>query len=62
MNRANTRRGGYYTVLIKTDDGRQIPYSVFATSDYHAARIVKEETGYLAQSHDVEGPMGMFNF
>lgn len=54
MNKTNGQRDGYYTVLINIDDGRQIPYRVLATSDYHAARIVKDETGYLAKWRDVE--------
>ena len=53
--------GAFYTVMIDlgTDEGK-IPYSVFAKSDFHAARIVKNETGYLASQHEVEGPYTKF--
>lgn len=48
-------RGGYYTVYMRLD-GIVIPYTVFALSDYHAARVVREETGYMAAQSDIEGP------
>lgn len=48
-------KGGYYTVHVDME-GMRMPYIVFAVSDYHAARKVREETGYLARQHDVEGP------
>jgi hypothetical protein len=48
--------GGYYTVLIETNAQRKIPYVVFARSDYQAARIVRDETGHMAQQRDIEGP------
>lgn len=48
-------KNGYYTVHIQAGLHR-IPYTVYAESDYHAARQVREETGYLAQQDDVEGP------
>lgn len=46
---------GYYTVSIEAGN-EKIPYTVFALSDYHAARLVREETGYLARPHEIEGP------
>ena len=55
------QKGGYYTVHVEVD-GKKIPYIVFAASDYHAARMVKNETGYLADQHDVEGPYSRFWF
>jgi hypothetical protein len=50
--------GGYYTVLVARESGdvQKTPYVVFALSDYHAARIVRAETGYLARETEVEGP------
>ena len=58
MDRAEkNNKSGYYTVNI-TNAGRRIPYVVFASSDYHAARLVRHETGYLAQAQDIEGPYG----
>ena len=58
MSGTNTKGDGYYTVMIDTgeDDHCKIPYSVFAASDYHAARIVKDRTGHLANQNEVEGP------
>lgn len=50
---------GYYTVNINLGQER-VPYVVYATSDYHAARLVRNETGYLASQHDVEGPYSRF--
>lgn len=47
---------GYYTVNIDTDDGKKVPYIVYASSDFIAARMVHEETGYMAKQHEVEGP------
>ena len=48
---------GYYTVLVEGyTPGAKIPYIVQAASDYHAARIVKAETGYIVNERDVEGP------
>jgi len=52
-------KGGYYTVHVEME-GQRMPYIVFAISDYHAARQVREETGYLARQHDVEGPRHIF--
>ena len=48
-------KGGFYTVNLAVN-GRAIPYIVFATSDFQAAKKVKEETGYAAKQEDVEGP------
>ena len=54
-------QGGYYTVLVDMGvAGCKVPYVVFAASDYHAARIVRDETGYLALQHDIEGPYARF--
>lgn len=47
--------GGYYTVHLNVE-GKKIPYIVFARSEYHAARRVREATGYLALDKDVQGP------
>ncbi len=53
----NTKSVGYYTVMINFgSDEQKLPYKVFAASDYHAAKIVREKTGYLASEIDVEGP------
>ena len=53
----NNVKAGYYTVMIDTGTNNiKIPYQVFASSDFHAAKIVKEETGYLVTEHDVDGP------
>lgn len=50
-------RSGYYTVQVSFDGlKKKIPYIVFANSDYQAAKIVKDETGYMAPQHDVQGP------
>jgi len=46
---------GYYTVRIAAGS-EEVPYTVFAASDYHAARLVREETGYLPHPHEIEGP------
>ena len=53
-----TAKGGYYTVMVGPERAqeRKVPYIVFAASDYHAARIVRDRTGYLAREHEVEGP------
>lgn len=48
-------KGAYFTVNI-TAAGQRHPYVVFAQSDFQAARIVRQETGYMAGQHDVEGP------
>lgn len=59
--KANTEKGikmnknGYYTVNIEVS-GQVMPYTVFAQSEYQAARKVREETGYLARDYQVEGP------
>lgn len=50
-----SQKRGYYTVNIEAQ-GRKIPYVVFAASDFHAARLVRHETGYAASESDVEGP------
>ncbi len=52
---ADTAKGGYYTVNLDIE-GKKIPYIVFARSHFHAARRVKEATGYVATDKDVEGP------
>jgi hypothetical protein len=52
-------KSGYYTVHVDMG-GQKIPYIVFAASDYHAARLVKDETGCLVTQHDVEGPHARF--
>lgn len=49
------QKGGYYTVQLEMD-GAKIPYTVFAVSDYHAARMIKTETGYMARQTEIEGP------
>lgn len=46
---------GFYTVFVKAE-GTKLPYTVFALSDYHAARLINQATGYLASQKDVEGP------
>lgn len=46
---------GYYTVFVGTGVTK-LPYTVFALSDYHAARLINQATGYLAAQHDIEGP------
>ena len=56
MNQSNAKYCGYYTVFINAGEGRQMPFNVFATSDYHAAKIVRDKTGFLAHAHDVSGP------
>lgn len=48
-------KAGYYTVHIMSGADK-IPYTIFADSDYHAARLIKRETGYLASQEDVDGP------
>lgn len=58
MNQAQVK-GGYYTVHIGVGD-EKLPYIVFAKSDFHAARMVRLETGYVAQEHEVEGPYERF--
>lgn len=52
-------KGGYYTVHIDIG-GQKLPYIVFAASDYHAARMVRNETGYMAGQQDIEGPYQRF--
>jgi len=54
-----TTRGGYFTVHIN-NAGQRHPYIVFATSDFQAAKIVKQQTGHMASQHDVEGPYDRF--
>ena len=56
---AATAQGGYFTVNIPVN-GEKMPYVVFARSDFQAARIVRDETGYMADQHDVEGPYSRF--
>lgn len=53
---SHSDQGGFYTVLIGTDGGARLPYVVFAASDYHAARLVRDETGFMASEKDIEGP------
>ncbi len=48
-------KSGYFTVNIPAAGGMR-PYVVFAKSDFQAARIVKQETGYMPLQQDVEGP------
>ncbi len=55
MKNEQTPKGGYYTVTVDVEGSKQ-PYIVFAASDFHAARMVRHETGYMAQEHEVEGP------
>lgn len=54
----NKQSGKYYTVLVNADNATQkkIPYLVFAASDYQAARIIRDEIGYMAHQRDIEGP------
>lgn len=52
-------QGGYFTVNIPAASGT-LPYVVYAKSDYQAARIVKQETGYMPVQQDVEGPFHRF--
>ncbi len=52
---ASMPKGGYFTVNIASA-GQSHPYIVFAQSDFQAARIVRQETGFMASQHDVEGP------
>ncbi len=56
MEQQQRDKRGYYTVHIESE-GTKIPYIVFASSDYHAARLIKDETGYLASKGDVIGPL-----
>ena len=58
-NQQQAYKGGYYTVHIDVEGAKQ-PYIVFAASDFHAARMVRSETGYMAQQHEVEGPYQRF--
>jgi hypothetical protein len=49
--------GGFYSVMITGYNGfAKIPYVVFATSDWQAARLVREATGYTARPQEVDGP------
>ena len=52
-------KGGYYTVTLDLE-GQKIPYTVYAVSDYQAARIVKQEMGIMVREQDVEGPFQRF--
>lgn len=56
---ASAARGGYFTVNIN-NAGQRHPYIVFATSDFQAAKIVKQQTGHMACQNDVEGPYERF--
>ncbi len=56
---ATPARGGYFTVNINSA-GQRHPYIVFATSDFQAAKLVKQQTGHMASQHDVEGPYDRF--
>lgn len=49
--------GGYYTVLVGDAADNKTPHFVFAASDYHAARLIHLETGYLPRESDVQGPL-----
>lgn len=51
----DTGKGGYFTVHVG-EGAQKVPYIIFATSDYHAARLVRHQTGYMAAEHEVEGP------
>jgi hypothetical protein len=51
----DTDKSGYYSVAVDIG-GRKVPYIVLAQSDFHAARKVRDATGYLADERDVEGP------
>ncbi len=46
--------GGYYSVLV--GGSGKAPYIVYAASDWQAARLVREATGYMPRQHEVEGP------
>ncbi len=52
-------KSGYYTVNAIVNGEKQ-PHIVFAASDLHAARLVRNETGYMAKEHEVEGPYHNF--
>ncbi len=60
------KKSGYFTVHIEGAgiDGAhaRLPYIVYAESDYHAARKVKHETGYMARAQDIEGPYARIEF
>jgi hypothetical protein len=56
MNSISQAKKGYYTVHIESQ-GIKIPYIVLASSDYHAARLVRDETGFFAPACDVIGPL-----
>ena len=58
-NTTSPVQGGYFTVNIPSAGGT-LPYVVYAKSDFQAARIVKQETGYMPVQHDVEGPYQRF--
>jgi hypothetical protein len=51
---------GYFTVNIPAAAGQSLPYIVFAKSDFEAARIVKQVTGFMPLQQDVEGPFQRF--
>ena len=53
-----TSKGGYYKVHTTTGE-KKIPYIVFALSDYLAARLVREISGYMANEREVEGPLSL---
>lgn len=55
MNTSKPKKG-YYSAFIDTGS-QKVPYIVIAESDYHAARIVREETGYFVTQDQVEGPL-----
>lgn len=55
MQNLGNAKSGYYTIHMNVE-GKKIPYVVFAASDYHAARLVRSETGYAALPHEIEGP------
>jgi len=47
---------GYYNVTVEAAEGTLV-YRVQAQSDYHAARLVRAETGYLPLPQNIEGPL-----
>jgi hypothetical protein len=55
----STFKGGYFTIHMDIE-GRKIPYVIFASSDYQAARKLRQETGYVAVADEIEGPYQPF--
>jgi len=57
MNKIKFKGGGYYSVLLADEESaHKVPYTVYAASDWHAARMVRDATGYMPRAHEVEGP------